>query len=297
LFSRKRTRTYWLRLIGFVPVALVIVLTVFTFIGTFVTAHFHLSPYRVAIIRPADLPASFEDIAFAGGDNLTLRGWFAPPRNDAVVILLHGYYSTRHEMRFHARTLHDAGYGVLLYDERASGESQGDQRSFGWKDVDDVGGALSFLKGRAGWIGLMGCSIGGQIALRATVQYPEIRAVLADGPSIVTAGDLLTPVEPIDVYALMYHDLTLRFVELRSGVRAPAPMMETIHKIAPRPVLLFAGEKGSELGRIRAYQTRAGGNAQLWEVPGAHHCDGPSVVPDEYARRLIAFFDSARQEQ
>ncbi len=271
-----------------------IVVAVFTLIGTFITASFHLSPYPATIVRPADLPASFEDIAFTGGDNLTLRGWYAPPQNDAAIILLHGYYSNRNEMRFHARVLAEAGYGVLLYDERGSGESEGEQRSFGWKDVDDVGGALVFLKDRASWIGLLGCSIGGQIALRATVQYPEVRAVLADGPSMVSASDLLPAAELADLYSLIFNDLSLKFLELRSGLRAPPPMIETIHQIAPRPVMLFAGANGSELGRIREYHARAGANAQLWEIPGAHHCDGPYVAPDEYARRMIAFFDAAQ---
>lgn len=296
MFSRKRSRAYWLRLIGFVPVALVIVVSVFTLIGTFITATFHLSPSRATVIRPADLPASFQDVSFVGGDNLTLRGWYAPPENGAMIILLHGYYSNRNEMQFHARVLNKAGYGVLLYDERGSGESDGEQRTFGWKDVDDVGRALIFLRDRASWIGLMGCSIGGQIALRATVQYPEIRAVLADGPSIVSASDLLPPSDLMGIYGLVINDLPLKFLELLSGMRSPPPMMETIHKIAPRPVMLFAGANGSELERVRAYHGRAGANAQLWEIPGAHHCDGTLVAPDEYTQRMVAFFDAAQKE-
>ena len=31
----------------------------------------------------------YEDVAFEGGDGLTIRGWYVPPRNGATIILLH----------------------------------------------------------------------------------------------------------------------------------------------------------------------------------------------------------------
>ena len=85
-------------------------------------------------------------MTFTGGDGVTLAGWFAPPENGATIILLHGYGGNRLGMRWHAEVLVEAGYGVLMYDERASGESGGTVRSFGWQDGADVGGAVEYLK-------------------------------------------------------------------------------------------------------------------------------------------------------
>jgi pimeloyl-ACP methyl ester carboxylesterase len=282
-------------LLAFVPVAVVIVVLTIIIISAYVTASSHLAPYRTTVTRPSDLSPVFEDVHFTGDDHLTLRGWYAPPENGAVIILLHGYYGDRSGMLFHARALTVAGYGVLLYDERASGESEGNRRTYGWQDVEDVGGALTFLHNRAEWIGLVGCSIGGQIGLRATAQYPEIQAVMADGPAMVSARDFWPPADAFDILSLIFNGFMLKFIELRSGASAPSPMIDTIGRIEPRPILLLAGAEGSELPRIRHYYEHAGANAQLWEVPGAHHCDGPQVVPDEYIERMVEFFDEARR--
>jgi len=37
----------------------------------------------------------------------------------------------------------------------------------------------------------------------------------------------------------------------------------------------------------------AGEHTSLWVIPEATHCDGPSQRPEEYARRMLEFFDKA----
>jgi len=105
-------------------------------------------------------------------EGITLSGWYIPSENGAAIILLHGYGSNRLEMISRADILSRHGYGVLLYDLRGHGESGGDKRSFGWQDVKDVKAALEFLSRTENVnpdrIGILGFSIGGQIAIRAT---------------------------------------------------------------------------------------------------------------------------------
>jgi len=72
-----------------------------------------------------------------------------------------------------------------------------------------------------------------------------------------------------------------------------------IGNIAPRPIMMVGGGVsdpifGSEAEMmIPRYAQFAGSNAQTWIVPEAVHCDGPSRRPDEYARRMVEFFDTA----
>lgn len=288
---------YWRRLIVFFAFVLFLLPCTFVFAATFGVSFSYVLPSRSLVARASELPLSTQDVTFIGADNLTLRGWFIPPENGAVVILLHGYYNDRTQMLFHALHLAQAGYGALLYDQRGAGESDGHQRSLGWRDVDDVAGALTFLNGKAEQVAIAGCSIGAQVALRAAAYYPELRAVLADGPATVSTADL----PPVDDWegrlTLAYHSFVDRLVELQTGMAAPTPLMETISQIAPRPILLFAGEYGSEKFYIRRFQQAAGENAHLWEIPGATHCDGPSVAPDEYARRMVGFFEAQLQSR
>jgi uncharacterized protein len=291
-----------LKLIGFTVITFVIIAgTVMLYLDDqTVTADLTPTPSQVEI--PDDLAFQVEEVTFQGGDDLTLAGWFTPPQNGATIILLHGYGGNRTAMIWHAQTLVEAGYGVLMYDERASGESAGQRRSFGWEDPVDVGGALRYLSERpevdAQRIGIAGCSIGGQIALQATARYPEIKAVWADGPAIVRAADQPPP----DNWATGLAKLSSNVIDLmyvsRLQIEAPPPLIDIIGTIAPRPIMLIGGgtplgEFGSEEPYMRRYAQQAGENATVWIVPEAIHCDGPVQRPDEYATRLVAFFDTA----
>ncbi len=290
----KRGRRYWLRLLIFFLIVIFGLPLALIFIVANAEAISYVVPAHSTVTRSADLPLNTQDVSFLGGDNLTLRGWYIPPQNGSVIILLHGYFADRTQMVFHAHHLAQAGYGALLYDERGAGQSDGSQRSFGWRDVADVGGALDFLKDKAASIGIVGCSIGGQIALRASARYPQIQSVLADGPAMVSVEDLPPTEDWISALKLRYDWFVDRLVEFHVGMSAPPSVIATIGQIAPRPIMLFAGALGGEKAHIRMYQKAAGSNAQIWEVPGATHCDGPATAPDEYARRMIEFFNSSQ---
>jgi dipeptidyl aminopeptidase/acylaminoacyl peptidase len=255
------------------------------------------APSRVAL--PADLSFPVEEVTFTGGDHLKLAGWYAPPANGVTIILLHGYGGNRSAMLWHAEVLIEAGYGALLYDERASGESDGQRRSYGWEDAQDVGGALDFLNSRTpggkARVGIAGCSIGGQIALQGAARYPQIAAVWADGPSGIRAKDIPIYSWQSFIGYLSAQILDQMYIRI-GGIEAPPAMIEIIGTIEPRPVMLVAGGQphpafGPEHLHIEPLLQYAGKQTRLWIVPEAYHCDGPARQPEEYARRMLEFFD------
>jgi pimeloyl-ACP methyl ester carboxylesterase len=291
-----------LRLVGFAVGALVVIGGSVLVYEDYQATVEDLAPAPSRVEIPGDLSFKVEEVTFAGGDGLTLAGWFVPPQNGATIILLHGYGGNRTAMIWHAQVLVKAGYGVLMYDERASGESEGTRRSYGWQDPADVGGALAYLKRRSevepGRIGIAGCSIGGQIALQSAAYYPEIGAVWADGPAVVRAVDSPPPDNwATGIYFISGYIIDWMY-EQRLGVGAPPPMIEIIGRIAPRPIMLVGGGTplpyvGSEAPRVGRYAAYAGDNADVWVVPEAHHCDGFIQRPEEYSMRLVDFFDKA----
>lgn len=294
--------TYAGRLLGaglgaFLAVALVVMVerNIFSVITESAPA-----PSKVEI--PSNLPFSVNEITFLSEDGLRMAGWYVPPETGALVILLHGYSVNRTAMIWHAEQLTKAGYGVLMYDERASGESEGEYRSYGWEDPRDVGGALAFLNGKSEIdpekIGIAGCSIGGQIALQGAAYYPQIEAVWADGPSTIRAQDISKPTNPIYALLIAANYMLDWMFEVKLDIEAPAPMIEIIDDIAPRPIMLVGGGTsmpitGSEGDHLQLYKQYAGENAELWVIPEAVHCDGPVRRPDEYAARMVEFFDKA----
>ena len=301
----RSTSPLWLKIIRLLGFALLSFVLMAGGVMAFITYQSMLvdtAPAHHPVIRPAEMTLPVEDVQFSGGDDLTLAGWFVPPANEATIILLHGYSADRTAMLWHAEQLVNAGYGVLLYDERASGESEGERRSQGWEDPVDVGGALAYLNGRADVnpdkIGIAGCSIGGQIALQGAAYYPQIGAVWADGPSFIRAIDAPRPNNWVMALIYVASYMGDWMYTQRLDMAAPPAMIDIIGDIAPRPITLVAGgvphplygPESQFVGRFAAY---AGDSAEMWVINKSFHCNGPEVATEEYGRRLLAFFDVA----
>ena len=297
-----RALIYTLKLVGFTMLVFVLMAVTVTVFIDYQTVLEETRPAPSQVEIPADLPFDVEEITFIGGDDLQMAGWYVPPKNGAVIILLHGYGGNRLGMRWHAEQLIAAGYGVLLYDERASGKSQGERRSFGWEDASDVGGAIEYLNIRADVepdrTGILGCSIGGQIALQGAAYHSQIGAVWADGPSSITSADYTPPDDFFSLLAFLSGPIIDQLYAWHLDIEKPRPMVDIIGEISPRPIMLVGGGVphplfGNEELRVNFYASHAGNNAEVWMIPEAYHCDGPTQIPVEYTGRMIAFFDEA----
>jgi uncharacterized protein len=73
----------------------------------------------------------------------------------------------------------------------------------------------------------------------------------------------------------------------------PQTLKSLVPRIAPRPVFFIYGERGQPMERKanEAFYAAARGQRALWEVPGSGHIGGIDVEPQEYERRVVAFFD------
>lgn len=243
-----------------------------------------------------DLP--HQGMHFKTADGLTLFGWYVPPRNGAVVILMHTYYMNRRQVIHVARMLIDHGYGVVMYDQRASGQSDGEVRSLGWLDIPDVSQAVLWVQSQPGVdadrIGIYGCSMGGAIALAAAAQNPAVAAVAADAPSPLTFDESRPPFDgpswfiTFPTYALYYS-----FVSLQAHVTPSMPTGQAAQMIAPRSLLLISTDQPGEAQRVDGFYAAAGQPKSRWHIPEAGHCGGPSTRPTEYERELTEFFDAA----
>ena len=298
----ERATAYLLKLTLFGLLVFLLIDLILTIYLSYDTVVEDLAPAHHPVTQPDDFSLPIEEITFAGGDDLTLAGWYVPPQNEAVIILLHGYGGDRTAMTWHAEQLYAAGYGLLMYDERASGESEGEQRSYGWRDPADVLGAIRFLqtkvKDAPEKIGIVGCSIGGQIALQSAAYSSDIQAVWADGPATVKSKDI--PLRGDILFWLVYPSNYVIdwMMAQKLNMEPPAALIDIIDNIAPRPMMLVAGGQphplfGAEANRMAHLAGFAGENAEVWVIEEATHCDGPALVPEDYRTRMVAFFDTA----
>lgn len=96
--------------------------------------------------EPVGEPPSvqYRDVTFTASDGLGLAGWYRPSENGATVVVVHRGSSDRKGSLHHARMLARHGYGVLVYEPRPGGESDGSENNYGWDWDRDVAGALAF---------------------------------------------------------------------------------------------------------------------------------------------------------
>jgi pimeloyl-ACP methyl ester carboxylesterase len=255
-------------------------------------AHPVRSPVRT---MPADLGLPYKDVSFKTADGLTLHGWYIPSQNGAAIIAAHGIGGNRTGCLELAQVLVQEGYGVLLFDLRAHGESEGDTTTYGGADVQ---AAAVYLKGQddvdPDRIGAFGVSLGGLVVVQAAADSQDIRAVVADGAAPATFSDLPRP-------GILAHWLDLPFqwttfqVWKHEGVNVSAvPITEAVAEIAPRPVLLISGAR-SRFERdlqLKIYAA-AGEPKTLFEIAEAGHTGGWAAQPGEYREKVLTFFGQA----
>jgi hypothetical protein len=139
---------------------------------------------RPVVPPPPFAAADYETVHLRTSDGLKLVGWYHPSENGAVVICLAGRVKTRDAARFLARH----GYGVLLFDRRGEGESEGDPNAFGWGGARYMKAAMAYLHRRADVdperIGGIGFSVGGEMMLEAAAASDDLRAVVSEGAGI-----------------------------------------------------------------------------------------------------------------
>lgn len=294
--SRRRTPNPWwrnLRRLLLVGVGVVALYEVALPVGV---AYMATHTARAVVPEP-DLGAAHEDVTLRTSDGLSLEGWYVPSRNGAAVIAFPGRAGTQEQTRM----LVEHGYGVLLFDRRGEGASEGDGNMFGWDGERDIFAALDFLERQPdvdpGRIGGIGLSVGGELMLQAAAEDGRLAAVVSEG-----AGTRSLP-EELDEYAGLQLVTAIPFITVKTAAVAvfsngapPPKLADLVPKIAPRPTLFIWASKLSGVERMNpTYHRLAGRNSLIWELDDTRHIRGLATHPEQYEQRVISFFDAALQ--
>lgn len=231
---------------------------------------------------PADLGLVYRDVTVPASDGTDLAGWYLPTRNGAAVVLMHGAGSTRSGVLEHAAVLAEHGFGVLLFDARGHGESEGRAMDFGWYGESDASGAVDFLTQQrdvsSERIGLLGLSMGGEQAIGAAGGDERVAAVVAEGATNRVAADK----GYLEVYGVRgemqqrVDRVTYWLTRRLTDAPEPLSLRQSVSIATARPdptsfLLITAGEvadEGHAADYIRGSSTDA---VQTWSVPGAGH--------------------------
>ena len=103
-----------------------------------------------------------------------------PSKNGAAVIAFPGRNGPQAKTRMLARH----GYGVLLFDRRGEGRSDGEP-NWGWGGEADIKAAIAYLQRRPDVdpdrIGGIGLSVGGEMLIEAAAETDELAAIVSEG--------------------------------------------------------------------------------------------------------------------
>ncbi len=263
-------------------------------VGPFATMYVTTHVSRADVPAP-DLGADHEDVTLTTSDGLHLKGWYVPSRNGAAVIAFPG----RKGPQAHTRMLVRHGYGVLLFDRRGEGLSDGDPNMWGWGGERDVHAAVDFLQHRPdvdpNRIGGIGFSVGGEMMLQAAAESDGLAAVVSEGAGTRSLKEELVE---YDGRTLMrgFHAMLAKQagIALWADELPPPSLVDLVPRIAPRPTMLIWAPNGGNRETMNlVYQRLIGPSAELWEIDDARHIKGLQTHPEEYERRVVDFFDKA----
>jgi len=248
---------------------------------------------------PATYNLPFEDVEITTADGLRLVGWFVPSQNGAVIMMQHGYKSTRKELLNEAEMMYRHGYSILLTTVRAHDHSEGEMITFGMKEVDDLEAWYQYLLTRddidPDRIGILGNSFGGMLAIEFAAQNENIKAVVADCAFSSLNDTVSTSVEYFtDLPAFPFAPLIVFWAEQETGFKTEdIDATKWIAQISPRPVFLMQGGAdvviSADSGQ-RLYDA-AGEPKELWFDPELGHVEFDKERAEEFEKRVAEFFD------
>ncbi|HVF24790.1 MAG TPA: alpha/beta hydrolase [Anaerolineales bacterium] len=274
-----------------VTIKAIVALAVLTILVGFAQVNNALHPPRIVppgnTLRESKI--EFQPLDLITKDGIRLSAWYTPPRKGAVILLAHGYGDNRPEW-VHTM-LAKKGYGVLSWDARAHGESDGEISTVGYLEVLDVKAALDFVLAQpdVNHVGAWGGSMGGATLIRATAQFPEIEALFVDS-SFASLNDEFNYLVPYPVI----NPLAKFLAEWQTGFSIQdLDLVKDIARIGPRPVYIVhsLGDTVAPPDAGEKLFNAANEPRFLWVEEDAAHLSIHLVNERRYQRRLIGFFD------
>jgi fermentation-respiration switch protein FrsA (DUF1100 family) len=233
-----------------------------------------------------------------GGDpanaGRSVHGWLAKgTRGGGMVLLVHSIRSNRVEMLGRARFLNGNGYGTLLIDLQAHGETPGGRITFGAREAEDVEAALGFLRNNfpSEKIAAIGVSLGAAAIVLARPGF-RLNAVILESmhPTIEEAVDNRLRLHLGDS-GPMLSPLLLSLLSYRLGL-LPSEL-NPISRISDlnAPLLLISGtdDRHTKVAETERLFDAARQPKEMWIVPGGGHFNMHAYAGREYEDRISAF--------
>ena len=219
-----------------------------------------------------------------------------------VVIIFHGYRSFgARDFCLQLPLIHEAGYNIMLVDQRSHGKSEGKYIYYGTKECKDAllwRKKASEIYGNDIPIALFGLSMGGATVLMASGDIekddPQVKCVIADCP-FYSAYEIITYV--LWRYFKIYHQPIIHFVKFWCRFLADfnmnAPSCSEQAQKSHLPFLLLHGKKDEFVPTSCSVRLaeEIGDNARLVLFDEAQHAEAIFYNKELYKKELLEFLE------
>ena len=255
--------------------------------------------------------SELSDVSVTASDGAVLRGWQIRPAasNGNAVILLHGVGDNRLGVSGYGAWLARNHYTVLLPDARAHGYSGGDLATYGLKESGDIHRWVDWLEANdhPNCVLGFGESMGAAQILQSLSKETRFCAVVAES-SFATFREVAHArfgrpfhTGPWLGRTFFWPTEEVGFLYVREkfglDMEAASPADAVAH--SDTPVFLMHGLSDENIPSFQSVeiQARNSSTVTLWRVAGAGHCGTHSVAPQEFERRVLAWFSEHSRQR
>lgn len=249
--------------------------------------------------------AELRNVQITTPDGAILRAWFIRPAqaNGSAVILLHGVGDNRLGVYGYGDWLVKNHYSVLLPDARAHGLSGGEVATYGIREAGDIHEWINWLEenDQPKCVFGFGESMGAAQLLQSVTGESRFCAVIAESPFAtfreVAYARFGRPFHTGPWLGRTFFWPTVEagflFVRLQYGLDMETASSEQAVAGTKVPVLLIHGLSDDNIPSYHSDLIHARNPAVVvWHVSGAGHCGSYQVSPDEFDRRVLAWFST-----
>lgn len=212
-------------------------------------------------------------------------------------IVIHGYQSNNTEMMSYGARYAEAGWNVLLPDNRAHGKSEGEYIGMGWLDKEDIASWVDWIVNRdpQAQIVLHGVSMGGATVMMCSGDQLKHVIGYVEDCGYTSVWDIFAS-ELKNQFSLPTFpvlDISHLVAKMKAGYDfKDASSVEQVKK-AKQPILFIHGGKDDFVPTEMVYECYEAATCEkeLYIVEGAGHAESRSYNPEKYWQKVFTFIN------
>lgn len=261
------------------------------------------------IYTPEEFGLNSKKLLLTTSDGLDIAAYEVyTPSPKAVVIFISGIHNPSVTAFYgHSKMLKDNGYGSILMEMRAHGESEGDVVSLGYKEYLDTKAVVDYIKSDLRYkdtpIIVYGVSMGASTAINSIGKIPEIDGVISMSAyssfEDIFFDNMLNMGAP-KFYATIQKPFVKLYANIKYGMgSSKTSPKEQIKNLGDRPGLIIHSKEDSQVfyENFKRITNSAPSNIETWVREGDLHFivkSGDFIHPQkdtEYTNRIMGFLD------